>query len=86
MLNNDKSTIIENFGRHVSAGKVKFFQQFGLEFVPGKRKGCYLYDLEGKAFLNAIVMVAFLTWGIAIPKSLLRPEWRWKCGILGIII
>jgi putrescine aminotransferase len=52
MSTTNKSTVIENFGRHVSAGKVKFFQQFGLEFVPGKREGCYLYDLEGKAFLN----------------------------------
>ena len=39
MLNNDKSTIIENFGRHISAGKVKFFQQFGLEFCAGETKG-----------------------------------------------
>jgi hypothetical protein len=39
MLYNNKSTVIENFGRHVSAGKVKFFQQYGLEFVPGKRYG-----------------------------------------------
>jgi putrescine aminotransferase len=48
----DKTGVIENFGRYVSAGKVKFFQQFGLEFVPGKREGCFLFDLEGKAFLN----------------------------------
>ncbi len=47
-----KSSAIENFGRYVSAGKVKFFKQFGLEFVPGKREGCYLFDLDGKSYLN----------------------------------
>lgn len=48
----NKATVIENFGQYVSSGKVKFFQQFGLEFVPGKREGCYLYDLDGKSYLN----------------------------------
>jgi len=52
MLYNNKATAIENFGRHISAGKVKFFQQFGLDLVPTKREGCYLYDMDGKAFLN----------------------------------
>ena len=52
MLNKQKSETIKDFGQHVSSGKVKFFQQFGLEFVPGKREDCYLYDLDGKAFLN----------------------------------
>lgn len=48
----DKQSIISDFGRYVSSGKVKFFQQFRLDFVPGKRAGCYLYDLDGKAYLN----------------------------------
>ena len=52
MLTKDKSAVINNFGRYVSSGKMNFFKNFGLDFVPAKREGCFLYDMEGKKYLN----------------------------------
>lgn len=44
----DKAEIFESFGRHVSSGKAAFFQQAGIEFVPGRREGIYLWDVGGE--------------------------------------
>ncbi len=35
----DKATIIADFDLHVYSGKAKFFQQDGLDFVPGEAEG-----------------------------------------------
>jgi acetylornithine/succinyldiaminopimelate/putrescine aminotransferase len=49
----DKSQTIHQFAAHVSAGKVKFFQAAGIEFVSGKREGVYLWDVESdKPLIN----------------------------------
>ncbi len=42
-----KSETIEGFRDHVSSGKVAFFAQYGMDFVPGRREGVYLWDVEG---------------------------------------
>jgi len=42
-----KADIIRDFSRHVSSGKARFFKDYGMDFVPGRREGCYLFDLEG---------------------------------------
>lgn len=47
-----KDAITAKFARHVSSGKVEFFNQAGIDFVSGKREGIYLYDLEGKSLIN----------------------------------
>jgi acetylornithine/succinyldiaminopimelate/putrescine aminotransferase len=47
-LDNRKKEAIEAFERHVSSGKVAFFQQVGINFVIGRREGPYLYDLSGQ--------------------------------------
>ncbi len=39
---------IEAFREHVSSGKVAFFQQYGLDFVMGRREGPYLWDMAGQ--------------------------------------
>jgi acetylornithine/succinyldiaminopimelate/putrescine aminotransferase len=36
------------FARHVSSGKVAFFQSAGIDFVLGLREGPYLWDLAGE--------------------------------------
>jgi len=36
------------FARHVSSGKVKFFETAGIDFVMGKREGPYLWDADGE--------------------------------------
>jgi acetylornithine/succinyldiaminopimelate/putrescine aminotransferase len=42
-----KQEIVESYSRHVSAGKVKFFQEAGIDFVFGKREGPYVWDIDG---------------------------------------
>lgn len=39
---------IEWFRDHVSSGKAAFFAQYGMDFVPGRREGAYLWDVEGE--------------------------------------
>ncbi|MGD8624561.1 MAG: aminotransferase class III-fold pyridoxal phosphate-dependent enzyme [Anaerolineae bacterium] len=41
-----KEKIVARFGDHVSSGKVAFFEQYGMAFVPGRRQGVYLWDVE----------------------------------------
>lgn len=46
-----KQAITKQFETHVSSGKVTFFQFAGIDFVPGKREGAYLWDVEGQTRL-----------------------------------
>lgn len=43
-----KQIILQTFRDHVSSGKAAFFEKYGMDFIPGKREGSYLYDLDGK--------------------------------------
>lgn len=36
------------FARHVSSGKVRFFEAAGIDFVLGRREGPYLWDIAGE--------------------------------------
>ncbi len=47
-----KAEIIERFARHVSAGKVDFFAQAGIDFVTGRREGVYICDMDGRQLIN----------------------------------
>jgi putrescine aminotransferase len=48
-----KRESIQNFREHVSSGKVATFAQYGMDFVPGRRQGIYLWDVEGdKRLIN----------------------------------
>jgi putrescine aminotransferase len=44
----EQAQIFESFGRHVSSGKAAFFRRAGIEFVPGRREGIYLWDVAGE--------------------------------------
>ena len=46
MNSRDKNQSIRAFRSHVSPNKVDFFKRYGLDFVLGKREGCYLWDLD----------------------------------------
>ena len=37
-----EADISATFGRHVSSGKVRFFQAAGIDFVMGRREGPYI--------------------------------------------
>ncbi len=39
--------VMDLFARHVSSGKVKFFQDAGIEFIMGKREGPFIWDIAG---------------------------------------
>ncbi|MDD5447561.1 MAG: aspartate aminotransferase family protein [Actinomycetota bacterium] len=43
-----KKEAIEKFGRYVSSGKADFFTKAGLDFIPGRREGIYIYDMDEK--------------------------------------
>jgi putrescine aminotransferase len=43
-----KEQSIAAFRDHVSSGKAAFFAQYGMDFVPGRREGLYLWDIEGE--------------------------------------
>ena len=48
MVAKPKEAIIQQFETHVSSGKVAFFQFAGIDFVPGKREGVYMWDVDGQ--------------------------------------
>jgi acetylornithine/succinyldiaminopimelate/putrescine aminotransferase len=43
-----KDESIACFRDHVSSGKAAFFAQYGMDFVPGRREGVYLWDVAGE--------------------------------------
>jgi putrescine aminotransferase len=48
-----KEESIALFRDHVSSGKAAFFAQYGMDFVPGRREGIYLWDVDGeKSLIN----------------------------------
>jgi putrescine aminotransferase len=46
-----KGEVLAAFARHVSPGKVRFFESAGIDFVMGRREGSYLWDIDGKVRL-----------------------------------
>jgi len=53
MGQSSKETIIKRFRNHVSSGKADFFQNVGIDFVFGQRKGPYVWDTHsGKRLIN----------------------------------
>lgn len=44
----DKQAARAAFARHVSSGKVAFFDTAGIDFVMGRRAGAYIWDLSGE--------------------------------------
>jgi acetylornithine/succinyldiaminopimelate/putrescine aminotransferase len=43
-----KGESIAWFHDHVSSGRADFFARYGMEFVPGRRSGVYLWDVDGE--------------------------------------
>ena len=42
-----KSDIMDNYARYVNSGRVELFRRTGLDFVPGKREGVWMWDVDG---------------------------------------
>ncbi len=49
---NKRTRIIKAYADHISPGKVDIYSKFQLVLIPGKRNGCYLYDIDGKRYIN----------------------------------
>jgi putrescine aminotransferase len=47
-----KDTVVKTYSDHVSPGKVDIYTKFNMVIVPGKRGGCFIYDIEGKRYFN----------------------------------
>ncbi len=43
---------VRDFESYVSPGKVAVYRSLGFEAVPGRREGVYVWDLEGKRYIN----------------------------------
>ena len=43
-----KNEILDDYSNYVNPGRVSVFRRMGLEFVPGKREGVWLWDVDGK--------------------------------------
>lgn len=43
-----RAETLERFARHVSSGKVRFFQAAGIDFVLGRREGPFMWDARGE--------------------------------------
>ncbi|MBN1351380.1 aspartate aminotransferase family protein [candidate division KSB1 bacterium] len=79
----NRALVVDDFARHVSRGKADFFRQFGLDFIPGERNGCFLNDFEGKAYLNCHCNGGVFNLGHRHPKivaALKRALETWDIG------
>lgn len=47
-----RKQLIKTYAGRVSRGKVKFYGRYGFTLVPDRREGAYLYDVNGKKYLN----------------------------------
>lgn len=48
-----KAQILEDYSRYVNKGRVSVFKQMGLDFVPGRREGVWMWDVdESRKLLN----------------------------------
>ena len=43
-----KSQAVRRFRDHVSSGKAAFYERYGMDFVMGRREGCWLWDADGE--------------------------------------
>jgi putrescine aminotransferase len=47
-----KKDIIAMYADHVSPGRVDTYRKYDIFLVPDKRNGCFLYDVDGKRYVN----------------------------------
>jgi len=43
-----KKDILDDYAHYVNPGRVNMFSRMGLEFVPGRREGVWLWDVDGQ--------------------------------------
>jgi len=56
MGNDSKQVVFKKFSDHVNSGKARFFQEYHLDYVFGRREGPYVWDMDGdKRLINCHV-------------------------------
>lgn len=44
--------VVDDFARYVSPGRVDVYRALGFDAVPGRREGVYMWDLDGRPYIN----------------------------------
>jgi len=52
MMSKTKEAIIKEFKNYVSPSKVAVYKRMGIELVPGRREGSYIWDKEGERYID----------------------------------
>ncbi len=47
-----QASVVEDFARYVSPGRVQVYRALGFDAVPGRREGVYVWDLDGRRYIN----------------------------------
>ncbi len=48
----ERKDTVSTYAKHVSPGKVDTYSKYDVMLVPGKRRGPYIYDVNGKRYIN----------------------------------
>ncbi len=51
-MSTTKEAIIEEFKNYVSPSKVAVYKEMGIELVPGRREGSYIWDKDGQRYID----------------------------------
>jgi len=52
MMKQTRDEIIRVFAQHVSPGKVDLYNKYNTLIVPDKRRGSFIYDMDGRRYIN----------------------------------
>ena len=47
-----REQVLEDFGRYMGTTRKEMLQIVGMDIIPGRREGVYLWDLSGKEYIN----------------------------------
>ena len=54
LLGLSRSSIVETTRKHLNAGMVDWLLDLEIDLVVGRREGCFLYDVDGGAYLDVV--------------------------------
>ncbi|MEW6229824.1 MAG: aspartate aminotransferase family protein [Bacillota bacterium] len=47
-----QAAVVEDFASYISPGRLEVYRALGFEAVPGRREGVYIWDLDGRKYIN----------------------------------
>jgi putrescine aminotransferase len=65
-----RQQIHARFAEHVSSGKAAFFAENGIDFIIGRRKGVYVWDIDGRRLFDAHCNGGVFNFGHRHPRLL----------------